>query len=377
MDDSFAMNEDWDLLRSFFPEDWEILAVQSGALKGLRKNKSADHLLRTLLMHIGCGHSLRETTVRAKQANLAQISDVALLKRLRKSAEWLHCLCRGLLKERLSEFSSSTAPAMHLLDSSIITEPGKTGSQWRLHYSLQWPSLSCDFFKLTPVKGKGNGENLTQFPVNAGEHYLADRGYSSASGIRHVAENDAYLTVRLNPDAVRLYGEDHMLFPLIQKLEAINKPDQIGQWQVVVADSSGAIAARGRLCVIRKSQEAIRLAQAKLKRKARKNGTNLQTETLEYAKFVMVFTTFEENQFPAAAVLQWYRLRWQIELVFKRFKQISELGHLPKRDPESSRAWLYGKLLVALLSEKLMAYAQSFSPWGYDMGEIAHSQQLA
>lgn len=371
------MNEDWELLKAFFPENWEILAVECDALKGLRKNKSADDLLHTLLLHVGCGYSLRETSVRARRANLAQLSDVALLKRLRKSESWLHRLCRGLMEERLGGPPSLDVPAMHLLDASIITEPGKTGSQWRLHYSLCWPSLSCGFFKLTPVQGQGNGESLAQFPVNAGEYYLADRGYSSASGIRHITENEGYLSVRLNPDAVRLCTLDGQRFVLTEELNAISKPDQIKQWEVVIADSAGRQAARGRLCVIRKSQEAIRLAQAKLKRKAQKNNTNLRHETLEYAKFVLVFTTFPEEQFPASMVLQWYRLRWQIELVFKRFKQIAELGHLPKQDPESSRAWLYGKLLVALLTEKLMAYAQSFSPWGYEVGNIPHAQQLA
>ncbi len=84
------MDEDWELLVSFLPSEWRELAADSGALKGLRKDKSVDNLLRTLLIHLGCGHSLRETVVRARQANLADLSDVALLKRLRKSKDWLY-----------------------------------------------------------------------------------------------------------------------------------------------------------------------------------------------------------------------------------------------------------------------------------------------
>ena len=82
-----AANEDWDLLLSFFPRNWQEPAVETGALKGLRKDKSPESLLRTLLLHLGCGHSLRETVVRARQASLASLSDVALLKRLRKSRD--------------------------------------------------------------------------------------------------------------------------------------------------------------------------------------------------------------------------------------------------------------------------------------------------
>jgi hypothetical protein len=53
-------------------------------------------------------------------------------------------------------------------------------------------------------------------------------------------------------------------------------------------------------------------------------------------------------------VLEYYRLRWQIELVFKRMKSILGLGHLPKKDPISSQAWLEGKLFVGLLIERMI-----------------------
>src|ERR1039458_7301666 len=98
------------------------------------------------------------------------------------------------------------------------------------------------------------------------------------------------------------------------------------------------------LCVVRKSQTAIALAQKKLRRYASKHGTRLQPETLVYAQYVMVLTTFPAPEFSLQQVLDHYRFRWQIELVFKRFKQIAQLGHLPKYDQDSAKAWLYGKL---------------------------------
>ena len=372
-----VMDEDWKLLLSFFPKDWEVLAREHRALKGLRKNKSAGDLLRTLLIHLGCGCSLRETVLRARRADLAELSDVALLKRLRKSGPWLYALCRGLFQERMGQAPLGEEGSMILLDASLVAEPGKTGSQWRLHYGLRWPALSCEFFSLSPAEGKGNGESFLRFPVVRGAHYLADRGYSTPAGIRYVAQAGGLLAVRLNPNGVRLCHPGGRPFPLREKLRAMERPGQVSQWAVLIADSQGEPAASGRLCVLRKSQQAAALAQRKLRRKAQKNGTQLLAETLEYAGFVMVFTTFEPKRFASARVLEWYRLRWQIELVFKRFKQIADLGHLPKHDAESSRAWLYGKLLVALLTEKLMASAQSFSPWGYDLQRLAEPQPVA
>ena len=164
-----ALAEDWELLMSFFPADWRKQAQTCGALKGLRQDKSAESYLRVLLLHLGCGFSLRETIVRAQQAGLADLSDVALLKRLRKSKAWLQQLCCGLFAERRCSPVVAGTPQWRLLDGSLVSEPGKTGSQWRIHYSLRWPSLQCDYFKLTPVAGSGQGESLYQFPFAAGD----------------------------------------------------------------------------------------------------------------------------------------------------------------------------------------------------------------
>ena len=94
------ITEDWPVLLSFFPENWIELASTTNALKGLRKDKDVESSLRTLLIHLACGHSLRETATRAKLANLADVSDVALLGRLRKSQDWLHGLCVALYEEQ-------------------------------------------------------------------------------------------------------------------------------------------------------------------------------------------------------------------------------------------------------------------------------------
>ena len=100
MRDRVVAGEDWDLLKAFFPADWEPLAVTTLALKGLRQDKSAEHLLRTVMLHVGCGYSLRETAVRARESGLADLSDVALLKRLRKCEQWLYALAVGRWQQR-------------------------------------------------------------------------------------------------------------------------------------------------------------------------------------------------------------------------------------------------------------------------------------
>ena len=110
---------------TFFPDDWRDLASETGALKGLRKAKSPDGLLRVLLMHLACGHSLRETVVRARQAGLADLSDVALMKRLRKSRDWLRALCIALFEERGVDLSIANGFEIRAFDATVVKEPGR------------------------------------------------------------------------------------------------------------------------------------------------------------------------------------------------------------------------------------------------------------
>ena len=371
-----GMQEDWELLVSFLPANWEELAAETGALKRLRKDKSAESLLRVLLLHLGCGHSLIETAVRARQEGLAELSSVALWHRLRKSQKWLRALCMELFRERGVELSEGGGRQMRALDATTVKEPGQTGSLWRVHYSVRLPSLACDFFRLTESAGAGPGESLRQFPVAAGDHLLADRGYSTAAGLRYVAAAGGLVTVRVNPGALPLETADGESFDLLSAVGTLRRAGRVGSWQVRVVDAAG-VAASGRVCALRKTGEAIRMAHKRLRQQASKKGKQLRPETLQDAKYVIVFTTFPAREFSPEQVLDWYRTRWQVELVFKRFKSIAQLGHLPKHDERSAKSWLYGKLFVALLVEKLIGHARSISPWGYELGATASSERLA
>ena len=377
MDETAAtgMDEDWDLLVSFFPSDWRELALQSGALKGLRKDKSAEDLLRTILLHVGCGYSLRETVLRAREAHLADLSDVALLKRLRKARAWLFSLCVALFRERGVAVAAQTDFQLRAFDATTVKEPGKTGSLWRIHYSVCLPSLTCDFFKITETEGVGTGESFRQFPIHKGDYVMGDRGYSTGLGVHHVVQHGAHVTVRLNTASLPLLNRRSRPFKLGVHLRALARPGRARSWPVRVEAAESFVD--GRLCALRKSKEATNLAQDKIRREASKKGKQVRKETLEYAKYVLLFTTFPESEFSAEDVLEWYRLRWQVELVFKRFKSIAQLGHLPKHDDESAKAWLYGKLLVALLIEKLINHAESISPWGYLLEERATTERVA
>lgn len=361
------LGENWDTLISFFPENWKKLARESGAVNRLRDFKSEESLMRTLLLHIANGYSLRETVVVAKAAGLADVSDVALLRRLRASENWFQRLCGQMVHEcELVAPPTAQGYRMRLVDATVVKEPGKTGSQWKIHFSIELPSLTCDFFSLKPIRGEGNGESLSNFPVQAKDCLLGDRAYSSGTGMDHVLTHGGQVIVRMNTGAGTLMTEEGGRFDLLRALEPLNRTGAVRAWTVYFQGADQTRIA-GRVCAVRKTEHAAELAIKNILKEASKRQRKVKAETLEYAKYVLVFTTLSAADFSASEVLEWYRLRWQIELLFKRLKSLAGLGHLPKHDPVSSRAWLYGKLFVGLLIQKLIHCAESFSPWGYSL----------
>jgi Transposase DDE domain len=374
--------DDWTVLLGVFPAEWRQLGRSSGAVRRLRGFSSLDALLRVLLLHVGCGWSLRETAVQAKLAGIADVSDVTLLNRLRDAEEWLRQLCQQLWKDNGVELQPSfKGRTVRLLDATVVREPGKTGSQWRIHYSLRLPTLECDAFDLTPTKGSNTAERFGRFQFHPGELVLADAGYCHPAGIAAVVQQQADVCVRLNPHALPLWKEHGGSFPLLESLAGLRKAGELAEWPVWIQpgqgrSSSGRPKIPGRVCAIRKSRDAIQQAERRLKDRQQK-GKSVGPATRKYAEYVLVFTTLPATAASAEQVLEAYRLRWQVELTFKRLKSIAQLGHVPKHNDQSSRAWLYGKLFMALLSQKLARIGRTLSPWGYLLPEAENSERVA
>lgn len=75
----------------------------------------------------------------------------------------------------------------------------------------------------------------------------------------------------------------------------------------------------------------------------------------------MFVVTSLPAEIPAEEILACYRLRWQVELVFKRLKSLLQLGNIPTKTKESGEVWINGKILLSLLTEKYLGDID-FSP---------------
>lgn len=344
--DKVAVDPDWSAVLTYLPDDWEEMARKLGAFTRARGFSSPEALLRTLFIHLAEGCSLRETSVRAKRGGIAEASDVAILKRLRASEDWLHHLATSLvaLKE-----SPSSRFRLCAVDATVISEPGSTGTDWRLHYMLEMPSLTCRHFELTDVHG---GEKFSRFPVQSGDLLVGDRGYASAAGIKSVQDKGGNVIVRIRPSGSGLRTPDGEPLDLLSQAADMTEGEE-RSWPAMLGGKKNATVS-GRVCVYRLDAKSADAALRKAKYESSRKQHVIKPETIEGCKYVVLFTTVGEDELSLADVFSIYRLRWQIELAFKRLKSLTGFGHLPKHDPVSCRAWLYGKLLVGLLVESMV-----------------------
>ena len=263
-----------------------------------------------------------------------------------------------------------------IFDATIVKEPGRTGSLWRIHFSLKIPFLTCDFFEITPRHGKDHGESFRRYPIAEGDYVIADRGYSQPKGVSYIHSRKAFVLVRVNQQLMPFLSLSGKRFSLLSKLRKIKSANRPKEWLVQLKCSKTEYV-YGRICAIKRGKNEAKLAIKKLERRAGNILRVLQKSTYEYEKYVFVFTTFPKNSFTASEILEWYRVRWQIELAFKRLKSLAQLGHLPKHDEDSAKAWLYGKLFLALLIQKIISHAKNISPWGLCLDEKTTSESMA
>lgn len=356
--------EDWQFLLTFLPDSWRDQAKALGAIQRSRKFEHPETLLRILFIHLADGCSLRETAVRARHGNIVDISDVALIKRLKAAGAWLQWMAAGVMEkwvEKQPEAIFGDNLRIRLIDGTTVQEPGSTGSTWRIHYSILLPSLQCNEVQVTSPQV---GESFKRFTVQPGDVFLGDRGYAHRDALLYVIEGGGHVLVRINLTNLPLLDEHGAPFPLLERLRTLSGT-KLGDWEVRLPAEPRPIP--GRLCALKKNKQAAEKARLQTLRENRKKGHQVRPETLEACAYTFVFTTLPADAFSPAMILEMYRGRWQIEIVFKRLKSLLGLGHLKKTDVALAKAWLQGKLLVAFLIEALIAAAERFFPWGYPL----------
>lgn len=334
-------------------EALEASARASGALRRRRGVKTAAELLRLAIGYGPGGLSLREASAWAGMIGLADISDVAVMKRLRGAAAWLEQLASEVLAHRAALKGGDKMPGRYirLIDGTTLQAAGSTGVDWRLHVSYDLHDQRFTHIELTDGRG---AEKLERTPVARGEIWVADRCYARPGGLRSIVDRGGDYVVRMGARSLKLHHPDGRPFNLSAFLKSCGKRG--GDVPILVGRARGRRGWRplpARLVAIRKPADAAARSRRAAQRASQKHGDRLQPETLAAADYLLLVTALDPTLYSANQIATIYRLRWQIELAFKRLKSLLHIDRLPTKDPDLARSWIYAHLLVALLIEDM------------------------
>jgi len=155
-----------------------------------------------------------------------------------------------------------------------------------------------------------------------------------------------------------LYNKDGSELNLLEKLHAVTS-DTATDIEVYVKLNNVGFT-KLRICAIKIPDDRLAKVERRLKRNDSKRQRQTSKEALDMAKFVVVVTALP-NTISADEIIYLYRLRWQVEIYFKRLKSIIDFGNVPLRREDSIMTWLNGKLMISLLIEQMISEV-SFSP---------------
>ena len=352
-------DEQWTAVLQMLPEqlDLEATAKETKALLRKREIKKAADLLRLVFAYAVCDWSLRLVGVWCAVLHVAHLSDTAILKRLQHSVSWLGRIIALMLEVEHLPLPQSPGVRVRLMDASVVSKPGSSGTDWVIHASLDLGNLCLDGLEVTDAH---SGETMARYPPQANEIRVGDRGYAYARSMGPVLASGSGLVVRINWQSVPLQHQAGDKVDLIAFLRSISPQQPVVEQEVWMQTPQGRFPLR--LIVAMLPQEAADRARQRVRKVYRDKGKTPDARTLFAAGFTMVVSNLTPEPWPADQVLCLYRLRWQVELLFKRLKSLLHLDHLRAHDPQLTQAYLLGKLLAALLLDRLTHQIRSHCP---------------
>lgn len=326
------------------PPDLLAQARAFQAFTRARVLKTPAQLLRVVFLYCGLDQSLRTTSATCAQLGQA-LTDNAVRERLLACGPWLTALLRQMLPGPPP--GTPAGRRFILVDGSVVQAPGATSAAYRLHLGWDWFNQTLAFLEITATH---TGESLARFAWQAGDVALADRGFATAAGLAATVNCQADVIARLQPGNFRLQTRTGAALDLAQALCQSTDQTVTLAAQFVQADRTYAVWVHA----YRLPEEAANRARQRCRRNASKNsrGTPKAT-TLLWCGWVILVTTLAPSSLSAALIGELYRVRWQIELLIKRYKSLLQADHLrAKRGGALALIYLRGKLLYACLIER-------------------------
>jgi len=339
--------------------DLDSLARETKAIERRREIETGTVLLRLSLARGPGGMSLSQTAAWAMALGFAEMSDPGVKYRLDKAAEFLEAvMIRQLAAKSPGASVRWAGRILRACDGTCIRERGSKSTNWRVHAVYDLGRGGFSHLELTDKRG---GEAIDRGAPIPGEIRIGDRNFARAASLhrfRQRSAKQADFIVRVGWNAFNLRWPDGSDFDL-GTLPADRVPHE-----VMVQARLGPLdpALPLRLIIQRKTPEATETTRRKQQAEASRKQKTLDPRSLVAAEYIIVATSLPIEGYPAEEVLAVYRLRWLIELAFKRLKSQLHIDAIPTRTERASRSWVHSHLITALLCDDVSQEFLDASP---------------
>lgn len=302
------------------------------------------------------GLSNLEITGQGLEQRFNEVSAEFMKAVFEKAVEQMVSSSSGVDIDLLNRFSK-----IHIQDGSVIRLPDECVTVWRgvepegekgcsslkLHVSLEYKSGQLSGPSL--ANGREHDKKSPWFcqTLQKGELRIDDLGFFDLDQLQADAEAGGFWITRHKHDVIlQQNGQDLALLSFLQQQNTsqIDIPIHFGKTHRLSC----------RLIAFKNDEQTTEKRKRKLREYARKKGVTLSEERLQLAHWTLFLTNAHQNLLSALEVFALYRLRWQIEMLFRLWKSYSFVDESNCKNPWRILTEVYAKLTAVLVQHWLL-----------------------
>jgi hypothetical protein len=373
-------------IQNVFGEHIESLARESGFIKR-KVTVTGSGFVQALVMAFQAKRSASYSEISQSASSLGMpMSAQGMEQRLNESAaQFMKAVLELASKEKVSGVTQSAFPLLekfkgvHLRDSSTIGLPASLKEVWKgngnqngatatlkLQVSWEYSRGALDGICLQDGFCQDQTSPYQNMQLPAGALHIGDLGYFSLEKLARDSQTGVFWITRWKFKTT-IWDETDPLLDLVEFLAAqtqnqLDLPVQVGGKQQLTC----------RLLASRVPPEVADQRRQRIKEAYRKNGRQPSKTLLRLAAGTIVLTNVPSSQLSLKEVLVLLKVRWQIEILFKLWKEYLSIDEWNSQNPWRILTEMYAKLLTALLFH----WTTLFEFWNYPDRSLFKAVQI-